>query len=147
MPAIKLKTAFNYEFQYKTKINIRDINYGGHLGNDSLVGILHEARLDLLNKMGFTELDLGDGKTGIIMADLVVNFKKEAFLLDEIIVHSHIEEISNASFRIFHKITRIKDDALIALAETGLVCFNYKERSISQVPESFLKKLKEFSPI
>ncbi|HOJ64326.1 MAG TPA: thioesterase family protein [Spirochaetota bacterium] len=141
MPKIKLKECENYEYQYSTRINIRDINYGGHLGNDSLVGILHEARIDLLNKMGFSELDLGDGKTGIIMSDLAVKFIKEGFLLDEIIVYSHIDEISNASFRIFHKIVRVKDNALLALAETGIVCFNYKEKAISDIPEAFLQKI------
>jgi len=139
MPKIKLKECEKYEYQYKTRVNVRDINYGGHLGNDSLVGILHEARIDLLNKIGCSELDLGDGKTGIIMADLAVNFKAEAFLLDEITVFSHIDEISSVSFRIFHKITR--GETIIALAETGLVCFNYKEKSISDVPETFLKKI------
>lgn len=142
MAFIKLKEMNSYEFQYQTKINIRDINYGGHLGNDSFVALLHEARIDLLSKMGLSELDLGDGKTGIIIVDLVVNFKKEAFLLDEIIIYSHIDEISNISFRIFYKIIRIKDNALIGLGETGLVCFNYKERIISEIPQSFLEKIK-----
>lgn len=142
MPKIKLKVCEKYEYEYLTRVNIRDINYGGHLGNDSLVGILHEARVDLFNRLGCSELDLGDGKTGIIMIDLAVNFKNEAFLFDHIIVYTHIDEISNASFRIFHKIIREKDNILIALAEIGLVCFDYKKRSISDIPEEFLQKIK-----
>ena len=142
MPKIKLKQKEKYEFVYKTKVNVRDVNYGGHLGNDSLVGLTHEARIDLLDKMGFTELDLGDGKTGLIMTDLAVNFIGEGFLLDEIEILSHIDEITAASFRVFHKIS--KSNKVLALVETGLVTFNYNEKSIEEIPQQFLDKLDKY---
>src|SRR4030042_4639662 len=102
MPKVKLVKKENYEFEYKVILQVTDINYGGHLGNDALVGIIHEARVNLLTALGCSEFDLGDGKTGIIMSDLGVNYLGEGFMFDEIIIHSTIDEISNASFRIFH---------------------------------------------
>ena len=142
MPRIKLKRQDNYEFLYKKNLSVRDINYGGHLGNDAVVSIIHEARLDLLKQLGFTELNLGDGKTGIIMADLVVNYIEEAFMFDQINVMSHIDEITSASFRIFHNFT--KKDSTIILAETGIIAFDYSIRRVTEIPDIFLKNLDRY---
>ena len=142
MPKVKLTKKDNYEFEYKVTLQVTDINYGGHLGNDALVGIIHEARVNLLTTLGCSEFDLGDGKTGIILSDLGVNYLGEGFMLDEIIVYSNVDEISNASFRIFHHIT--KKDKTIALAETGIIAFNYNERYIAEVPQVFLDSLNSY---
>jgi acyl-CoA thioesterase FadM len=142
MPKKKLKKQNEYEFKYNITLKMRDINYGGHLGNDAVVSIAHEARIDLLNQMGLTELNLGNNKTGIIMSDLSVNYLGEGFMFDKITVFSHIDEISPASFRVFHNFT--KDDKTIALVETGLITFDYSEREISEVPEEFIKKIEEY---
>jgi acyl-CoA thioesterase FadM len=142
MPKIKVKKFDKYEFVYKTKINVRDINYGGHLSNDSVVGLMHEARIDMLNQMGFSELNLGDGQTGVIMSDLAVSFKSEGFMLDKIEIFSHIDEINDATFRIFYKIMR--GDTLLVLAETGMVAYNYQKKQIGEVTREFLKKLQVF---
>ena len=139
MPKIKLKKQKSYEFEYKVTLQVRDINYGGHLSNDALVGIIHEARINLLNTLGCSELDLGDKKTGIIMSDLAVNYLGEGFMFDEITVYSHIDEISNASFRIFHNI--IKQDKTIAYAETGIIAFDYDVRQIVEIPDTFINAL------
>ena len=142
MPKIKLAKRDNYEFEYKVTLQVTDINYGGHLGNDALVGIIHEARVNLLTTLGCSEFDLGDGKTGIIMSDLGINYLGEGFLLDELIVYSNINEISNASFRIFHHVT--KKDKTIALAETGVIAFNYNESHIVEIPKVFLDSLNNY---
>ena len=135
MPRVKLQLQRSYEFHYEVTLQVRDINYGGHLGNDALVGLLHEARINLLHNLGLSEMNLGDGQTGIIMADLVVNFLEEGFMLDRLDIDSHIGEMTQRSFRVFHRIT--KGDKILALAETGLVSFNYAERKIARIPKSF----------
>lgn len=137
MPRIKLSRLEKYTFVYHRELKVGDINYGGHLGNDSVVRIVHEARLDLLRSMGLSELDLGDSKTGIIMTDLAVNFKGEGFLFDKITIHSRISEIVSTGFRVFHYFT--KDSKPVALAETGLASFDYQSRKIVPLPEAFLK--------
>ena len=142
MSKIKLKKQNNYEFEYKITLQVTDINYGGHLGNHALVGIIHQARVNLLRDLGASEFDLGDGKTGIIMADLGVNYLGEGFMFDEIVAHSHIGEINNASFRIFHKIT--KEDKIVALVETGIIAFDYTDRRIVQIPDSFIQVLNKY---
>jgi acyl-CoA thioester hydrolase len=142
MPKIKLKKQVNYEFSYDVVLKVRDINYGGHLGNDSLVSLTHEVRLDILKQLGFNEFNLGDNKTGIIMTDLVVNYIAEAFMFDNITILSHIDEKSSIGFRIFYNF--VKDNKTIAFAETGIIAFDYSIRQIAEIPDVFLQKLNSY---
>ena len=47
----KVKIELPEDFIFKTEIPVRisDINYGGHLGNDSLLSIVQESRVKFLN--------------------------------------------------------------------------------------------------
>jgi 4-hydroxybenzoyl-CoA thioesterase len=54
-------------FITELEIRITDINYGGHLGNDRLLSLVHEARVQWLASHDWTELDV-DG-IGLIMTD------------------------------------------------------------------------------
>ena len=139
MAMFKLTPKKSYRFHYRTTIKVRDVNYGGHLGNDAVVGLLHEARTDFLRSLGLTELDLGDGETGLIVSDLAVNYRAEGYLFDEIVVHSDIGEVRSTSFRVYHHVTR--GDKTIALAEVGAVAFDYADRRIAELPEAFLGKI------
>jgi acyl-CoA thioesterase FadM len=142
MPRVKLQEQLEYEFRHDLTVRVTDINYGGHLGNDSLVGLIHEARVHLMHDLGCNEDDLGDHKIGLIMADLAVNFVREGFLFDKLRIDSHIGEITHSSFRIFHRVVKVGE--LIALAETGMIAFNYSDRKIALLPRKFLQILDDF---
>jgi acyl-CoA thioester hydrolase len=142
MPRIKLQEQPYYEFTYQITIQVGHINYSGHLGHDSIMRILHEARANMLHTLGLDELDLGDGKTGVIAGDTVVTFKSEGFMFETLCVESHIGEISTDDFRVFHRITRTGQ--LVALAEVGLIGFDYSTRTIGPIPETFNRALAQY---
>ncbi len=142
MPRVKLTEQPGYEFTHTLPVRVTDLNYGSHLSNDAVVRLIHEARVHLLRQLGCRELDLGDGHTGFIMGDLVVNFRQEGFLFDEITVQSHIGDITEKSFRLYHRLCR--NGEVLALAETGLVTFNYDRRAIAPVPQVFLQALADY---
>ena len=139
MPRIKLEEQSMYEFTFPVTLYPRDINNGGHLGNDSLVILIGSARAQMFHSVGFAEGDLGDGKTGIIMSDLVMNYRAESFIFDELQIDTHIGEIRSGGFRIFHRVT--KKGTLVALAETGVMSFDYTIHRLAHVPEVFLKAI------
>jgi acyl-CoA thioesterase FadM len=118
----------------------RDINYGGHLGNDALVSLLGTARAHMFRTMGVNETNLGDGHTGIIMTDLTVEYKAEAFMFDQLLIDTHIGELARLGFRLFQRITR--ENRIIALAETGLLAFDYRSRKVAPVPEVLIESLR-----
>jgi len=139
MPRIKLQEQPRYEFQYEVVVQPRDVNTAGHLGHESLIALVHSARANLLRSLGLSESDLGDGRTGVIMFDLAVNYRGEGFLFDALRIESHVGEVTRNGFRLFHRLTR--DGQPLALVETGLLAYNYKERRIVQVPPIFVQAL------
>jgi acyl-CoA thioesterase FadM len=145
MAKIKIEKQEHYFFKTKLNIRVSDLNYGGHLGYDKVLTLLHQARLELFEMWGVTELDLGDQKTGIVAADAGVNYLGEGFLNDEILIEIQPVDIGAISFRLAHRITGIKKDTVIALAEIGFVGFDYSRRAPSRLPAPFMKKLKDLA--
>lgn len=78
MGRIELNMPQQYSFSTEVEVRIGDINYGGHLGNDALLSLIHEARMRYFAALGYTELSLGG--VGTIMADSAIVYKSEAFL-------------------------------------------------------------------
>ncbi len=134
MPRIKLKPLPHYSFSTEIRIRITDLNYGGHLGNDALLSLLHEARTQFLAGYGFTEMNCGGVST--TMGDAAIVYQGEAFAGDVLKFEVAAGEPTRSSFRVFFRVTRISDNKPIALAETGIVCFDYKERKIKALPEA-----------
>ena len=141
MPRVVLLEQPRYEFKYEITILNQHLNYAGHLGNDALIGLIQKARIGVFNALGYKELDLGDGKTGIIIGDLAVNFKAEGFLNDKLRIESQVGDVTDKSIRICHRVIKEKDDVVLALVETGLVAFDYASRKITVLPEKFAETL------
>jgi acyl-CoA thioester hydrolase len=135
MGRVKLKEQDEYEFTHRLTVQVGHINYGGHVGYDAILAMTWEARVNAFHVLGITELDLGDGKTGMLMRDLVVNFREEVFMFDDVVVGSHIGEITNHGFRMFYRLT--KAGRLVALVETGFAAFDLKGHSLAPVPDTF----------
>jgi len=62
MPRVELELPERFQFVTEIPLRITDINYGGHLGNDALLSLLHEARVQFLRQYGFTEMNV-DGRS------------------------------------------------------------------------------------
>jgi len=121
-------------------VRITDINYGNHVGNNSLVEILHEARMQFLRQHNFTEMEAGG--SSLIMSELLIEFKSESFYTDALEVKIFVGEISRVGFELFYSVSTVRNSAsiIIANAKTGMVCFNYDEKKIAAVPAE-LKKI------
>ena len=55
MSRTNLQEQPNYEFHYNTTIESRDLNYAGHLGNEAVVSIIQEARIQLFKELGYSD--------------------------------------------------------------------------------------------
>jgi acyl-CoA thioesterase FadM len=141
MPRIKLIEQKKYEFVYNIQVRITDMNSAGHIGNSQIAEIMQEASFQLYRTLGLSIADIGDD-TGTVMADLVVNFKAEAYAGDILSVGCHIGDIDKKSFRIFYILQR--DNNIIALAETGILPFDYTHHSRPLLPEKFINAVKEY---
>lgn len=135
MARIKLTVTEKILTVVSIPVRISDINYGNHLGNDSFVSIVHEARVQWLQLHNYSELNIEGA--GLILADLAVEFKSEGFYGDTIEVSISAGEISKVSFELFYTLSARRNDKLIllAIAKTGMVCYDYTAKKVAVLPE------------
>lgn len=141
MSRVKIHLPDSFIFQCSIPVRITDINYGGHVGNDTVLSILHEARMQFLNHFGYKEMQFAG--VGMIMADVAIEFKSELFYGDVIIVSVTTGEISKIGFDLFYKIEKQAGDKkkLVAIAKTGMICYDYQKKKIVSVPDEALQQL------
>lgn len=139
MARVKLNTAETaFVFRTEMEVRITDINYGRHTGNDALLGLLHEARLRFLAQYGFSEEDIGG--VGMLMGDAVVQFKAVSFRGDVLSVEMGLAEVGRRTFDLMYRVVRKGDGAMVALAKTGMVAFDYEANRMADLPAVFLEK-------
>ena len=135
----RVKIILPDKFNYSTLIDVRitDINYGGHLGNDSVLGIIHEARVRWLAENGFTERNI-DG-IGIIMIDAVINFSAEGFYGDKLRIDVAVDEITKAGSDIYYRFVNVANDRIIVKAKTNIAFYNYESKRMARTPRVFFE--------
>jgi acyl-CoA thioester hydrolase len=134
MARIKIELPQTFPFSTTIPVRITDINYGGHVGNDTILTIVHEARMQFLRQYGYTEMKFAG--TGMIMSDAAIEFKSELFYGDIIKASVAIADISKVSFTLYYKLEKESDGKtlLVAAAKTGMVCYDYDAKKITAFP-------------
>jgi acyl-CoA thioester hydrolase len=127
------------EFTFSTSIPIRitDLNYGNHVGNDTVLSLIHEARVQFLKQFGYAELNL-EG-IGLIMSDAGIEFRSELFYGDIVTAFVKAGEFSRAGFDLYYKL--MKEETVVAIAKTGMICYNYDTKRVVSVPSIVKEKL------
>ncbi|AOX99146.1 thioesterase family protein [Jeongeupia sp. USM3] len=138
MPRLKLNMPDGVDFQTRLTVRVTDLNYGGHLGNQALLGLLHEARLQFLRALGFDELGTAD-RPGLIQADAQVAFRSEAFAGDDLTIKLTACDVERTHFDLYYEVRT--DERLVAQAKTNLAFFDYSKRKTTAVPDAFLAAL------
>jgi len=133
MARIKIGLPEKFIFSTDIKVRIGDVNYGGHVGNDSILSIAHSARLEFLHSYNYSEMNV-EG-VSLIMADSAIIYKGESFFGDVLTVEIAATDFSKAGFDLVYKISNKKIKKDIAYIKTGMVSFDYKKRKITALPE------------
>ena len=141
MPRIKIHTPEIFSFTCSIPLRITDINYGGHTGNDTVLSIIHEARMQYLKSLGYSEMEFGG--VGMIMSDVAIEFKSELFYGEIIEASVTCGEISKIGFELFYKLEVKRNDktTIAVIARTGMVCYDYGKKKIVAVPDEAKRKL------
>lgn len=139
MARIKIDMPDNYIFSTELPVRISDINYGGHLSNDAMLSIVHEARVRFLSHYHYSELDI-EG-LGLIMTDSAIVYKAEGFHGDQLQIDVTVGDFNKYGCDIFYLISNKKTAVEVAHAKTGVVFFDYEKRKVQSVPEAFMNKV------
>ena len=135
MARIKLDLPEHFPFATELRVRITDVNYGGHMGNDSLLGLLHEARVRFLGHCGFSELNICG--IGLIMADSAIVYKSEAFPGEKLEIAVAVTDFNPYGCDFVYRVTEKTSGREVARAKTGIVFFDYARRKIQPVPPAF----------
>ena len=134
MPRIKLLKPEKKHYSTKIDLRIYDMNYGGHMGNDSVLSIAHEARVRFLSYLGVSEKNFYG--SGLLMADSAIIYKKEAFYGEQLNIEITVSDLNKYGFDLFYLICNISKEE-IARVKTGLVCYDHNIKKLVRLPEVF----------
>jgi acyl-CoA thioesterase FadM len=142
MARIKVELPEQFAFSTSIPVRITDLNYGKHVGNDTILSMIHEARVQYLKQLGYGELDLAG--VGVIMSDVGIEFKSELFYGDEVIASVAAGDITKIAFDLYYKLEKRSGDitVLVAVAKTGMVCYDYAKKKVAAIPAEVAEKLK-----
>ena len=135
MARVKLALPETFKFETDITVRITDINYGGHLGNDSVLAIIHEGRVRFLKSLGYSEIDV-EG-SGLIQSDAVIVFKSEGFYGDIVTVKVVVNDFSGTGCDFVFLLLNKETGKEIARAKTGIVFYDYEKKKLLKVPASF----------
>lgn len=126
MNRLKINLPEKFSFSTNLQIRVTDLNYGGHVGNDTVLSILQEARQQFLQSRGYAELQV-EGY-GLIMADAMVEYKKEMNHLDQIKIEIVATDFDKMGFDLYYRVMIQKngEDILAVRAKTGMMLFDYQ---------------------
>ena len=141
MPRTKLLLPENFNFTANIPVRITDLNYGGHVGNDSILSLIHEIRVQFLRHHGYDELNLAG--VGLIMADVTIEFKHELFYGETLRASVAAAEFSRVGFDLYYKLEKQTGEKWVSVthARTGMVCYDYSLKKIVGVPKEVCSKL------
>ncbi|MEQ1587389.1 MAG: thioesterase family protein [Cyclobacteriaceae bacterium] len=142
MARIEIQLPEKFIFQTEITVRVSDLNYGNHVGNDSVLTLMQEARTLFYRSMGFESEVRLEGMIGQIVSDAAIVYKAESFLGDILRFEIAVGDLNKYGFDLFYKITNKATGREVALGKTGIVCFDYSKRKMASVPEKLVEKLK-----
>ena len=135
MSKIVIPLPKKFHYSTETDIQITDINYAGHLGNDKVLSIIHEARMRFFKHYNYSEDNVEGVNT--IMNNAAIQYKSQGFYGDSLLIEMAVIEFNPHGFDLFFKISKKDNGQEIVRATTGIVFFDYASNSMLPVPEKF----------
>lgn len=141
MERVKIHLPDLFTFSTIITVRITDLNYGGHVGNDTFLSLIHEAREQFLMGVGYKELSFAG--YGLIVADAAIEYKKELHYGESVKISVAAASADKYGFDLFYKLESISatETTIAAKAKTGMLCYDYKNRKLVPLPSQARTKL------
>ena len=129
-------------FNHKIKVYYEDTDAGGVVYYANYLKYLERARTEALIKIGLSNLKIRDNfKALIIVKSCNIDYKKSAYLEDQLNIKSYILSLTKTSFVMNQTI--IKNKIVIVEAKIHLVFVNEKAKPI-KIPKLVVDKFKPY---
>ena len=139
MPRVKVSNPEQFIFSMERNVGISDLNYAKHLDSVAMVNVLHEARLQFLASLGFTEANIFG--LGLVITDIAIDFRSESFAGDRLIIDVGVDDFNRYGFDICMQVTNSALDTIVCQAKFGVVFFDFDKHQIAEVPSAFMSHL------
>ena len=129
-------------FFHKLKVYYEDTDSGGVVYYANYLKFLERARTEALFSIGFSNKKIQEEFDAlIIVKSCNIEYKKSAFLEDELTIRSFVKSITKTSFFMNQIIT--KDEKIIVEARVHLVFIDKNGKPI-KIPEDIYSKFKPY---
>ena len=129
-------------FFHKLKIYYEDTDSGGVVYYANYLKFLERARTEALFSIGYSNKKIKDRFESIIIVKTCnIEYKKSAYLEDELTVRSFVKSVTKTSFFMNQIIT--KGDEVIVEAQTHLVFVNTEGKPV-KIPDEIYSKFKPY---
>ncbi len=129
-------------FFHKVKVYYEDTDAGGVVYYANYLKYLERARTEALFSIGFSNKKIQDQFNSlIIVKSCNIDYKKSAYLEDELTVRSFVKSITKTSFFMNQIIT--KEEEIIVDAQVHLVFVN-KDGKPTKIPVEIFSKFKPY---
>lgn len=134
-------------FEYTTAVEVRytDIDTYGHVNNATYATYFEEARIDYLNDVVDASealLSGGESGTGIVIANLEVDFVQPVRISDSVTVAVRIPRLGEKSFPFEYEVRT--ENGVAATGETTVVAYDRDAESSRSIPEDWRSAITQF---
>ena len=136
MARIKIKMVDVFLFETELTIRTTDLNFANHVGNDTFVSLMQEARTRFFMDLGYSDLDV-EGK-GTIISDLAVVYKSQSFYGERLKFELGAGDFNKYGCDIFYRVTNAENQKLVLEAKTGIIFFDYEKNKVTTIPAGFM---------
>ena len=129
-------------FFHKLKVYYEDTDSGGVVYYANYLKFLERARTEALFSIGYSNKKIQEMFNSlIIVKSCNIEYKKSAYLEDQLKVRSFVKSISKTSFFMNQIITKVED--IIVEAQVHLVFVNNEGKPV-KIPEEIYSKFKPY---
>jgi acyl-CoA thioesterase FadM len=141
MSSLKSQLPEQFSFYCDIPLRITDLNYGGHVGNDRIMALLQEARVQFLAASGFGELAFEEA--GLILTKAQLELRCELHYGYPLRAAVQAVNFTSKGFDLFYKVETVIGDkpTLAVLAITTMVCYDYEKKKTVPLSERAKQQL------
>jgi acyl-CoA thioester hydrolase len=131
---IKIDLPSIWHYELEIPVRVYDLNYGNHVGNDTVLRFAHELRLNFYKSLGQSELNFF-GKA-LIQADAAIEYKAQMFFGEKIKAQLSLANCGPLGFDLYYQFSN-EQNIVTAKVKTGMLFFDYEDQKIAKTPEDF----------
>ncbi len=141
MQRVKLTPPETFIYSMERRVGISDLNYARHMDSVAMIRVIHEARLQFLADLGFTESNIYG--LGMVVTDLAIDFRSESFANDVLTVDVGVSKFNKYGFDIGFQVTNRALDTVVCIAKMGVVFFDFDNHKLAELPGAFQSNLEK----